>query len=255
MGGLSVPLLLAAAVGVGLAHAVLPDHWLPLAVVARTSGWSLARTAKVSLLASIGHIAVSLVLGVAVAALGLVVRGAVVRAEGQIVGGLLVATGLGFLIWARTRGGHTHAHSPADDHAHPHPHPHGPSHHTDTGEPGPRPGPGDPLWPGGWPGQALASQHSRSGSWVGELAVPFGVAASPDLTILPVFLAASAMGVGVAVASLLAFALATMLTFVGLTVLAAAGSYQVHWPWLEANGQTISALVLLVVGALVFAGL
>lgn len=254
MGGLSVPLLLAAAVGVGLAHAVLPDHWLPLAVVARTNGWSLSRTAKVSLLASIGHIAVSLVLGVAVAVLGLAVRGAVVRAEGQIVGGLLMATGLGFLVWARSRGGHTHTHSPADDHAHPHPHPHGPSH-TDTGESGPRPGPGGPLRPEGWPGQAPAGRHSHSGSWVSELAVPFGVAASPDLTILPVFLAASALGAGVAVASLLVFALATMLAFVGLTVLAAAGGYQVHWPWLEANGQTISALVLLAVGVLVFAGI
>lgn len=85
-----------------------------------------------------------------------------------------------------------------------------------------------------------------------EIAVPFGVAASPDLTILPVFLAASAVGATAAVGTLVTFTLATVSTFVALTVAAAAGGYQVDWPWLEHNGHVVSALVLLVVGVLVF---
>lgn len=85
-----------------------------------------------------------------------------------------------------------------------------------------------------------------------EIAVPFGVAASPDLTILPVFLAASAVGVGAAIGTLVTFTLATLCTFVVLTVAATIGGYQVEWPWLEDNGHVVSALVLLVVGALVF---
>ena len=84
-----------------------------------------------------------------------------------------------------------------------------------------------------------------------EIAVPFGVAASPDLTILPVFLAASAVGVGAAIGTLVTFTLATLCTFVGLTVAATIGGYQVEWPWLEINGHVVSALVLLVIGVLV----
>ncbi len=82
--------------------------------------------------------------------------------------------------------------------------------------------------------------------------MPFGVAASPDLTILPVFLAASALGVAAAAGALATFAIATLATFVVLTVAATAGGYQVSWPWLDANGHLVSALVLLVVGILVF---
>ncbi len=84
--------------------------------------------------------------------------------------------------------------------------------------------------------------------------VPFGAAASPDLTILPVFLAAAAAGTATAVGSLIAFALVTIGTIVGLTLLATAGGYQVRGQWLERWGNVITAAVLLVIGALVLAG-
>jgi putative Mn2+ efflux pump MntP len=44
---------------------------------------------------------------------------------------------------------------------------------------------------------------------------------------------------------------ATLATFVVLTVAATVGGYQVRWPWLEDNGHVVSALVLLVIGILV----
>ena len=50
--------------------------------------------------------------------------------------------------------------------------------------------------------------------------VPFGAAASPDLTILPVFVAATAAGPGAAIGSLVVFALVTIATIVGLTLFA-----------------------------------
>jgi nickel/cobalt transporter (NicO) family protein len=55
--------------------------------------------------------------------------------------------------------------------------------------------------------------------------VPFGAAASPDLTILPVFLAVTAAGAGTAIGSLLSFAPVTIATVVALTLLATAGGY------------------------------
>jgi hypothetical protein len=84
--------------------------------------------------------------------------------------------------------------------------------------------------------------------------VPFGAAASPDLTILPVFLAASAAGAGPAVGALIAFAVAMIATITGLTVFAAAGGYQVRGEWLERWGNVFTAAVLIAIGALVLAG-
>ena len=100
-------------------------------------------------------------------------------------------------------------------------------------------------------GAEAAPSGGRRGSWVAEIAVPFGVAASPDLTILPVFLAASAVGLDAAIGTLVTFTVATLATFVVLTVAATVGGYQVRWPWLEDNGHVVSALVLLVIGILV----
>ena len=51
--------------------------------------------------------------------------------------------------------------------------------------------------------------------------VPFGAAASPDLTILPVFLAATAAGLATAIGSVVVFAAATIGTIMGLTLGAA----------------------------------
>ena len=239
----SIPLLLAAAAGVGIAHSILPDHWVPLAVISRTNRWSLPRTAKVSFLASLGHVGLSLVLGIVLAAAGLALRSAIVAEEAQIVGAVLVLTGLGFLIWALLPRGHAHPHT--HDHAHDGTHDH--QHHERPGYTHDHRHDHDhgagalPAEPGG----------SRRGSWLAEIAVPFGLAASPDLTILPVFVAASAVGVGAAIGTLLTFTLATICTFVALTVAATVGGYQVQWPWLETNGHVVSALVLLVVGVLV----
>ena len=84
--------------------------------------------------------------------------------------------------------------------------------------------------------------------------VPFGAAASPDLTILPVFLAATAAGVATAVGSLVIFAAVTIGTIVGLTLTAATGGYQIRGQWLERWGNTITAATLIAIGVLVLTG-
>ncbi len=59
----TIPLFLVAAGVAGFLHSILPDHWVPRAVVARTKQWSLVRTVLVSFLASIGHVVTSIVIG------------------------------------------------------------------------------------------------------------------------------------------------------------------------------------------------
>lgn len=84
--------------------------------------------------------------------------------------------------------------------------------------------------------------------------VPFDAAASPDLTILPVFVAASTAGTGAAVASLVVFAAVTIGTIVGLTLFACFGGYRLQGRWLERWGNAITAAVLVAIGSLVLAG-
>ena len=84
--------------------------------------------------------------------------------------------------------------------------------------------------------------------------VPFGAAASPDLTILPVFLAATTAGVATAIGAVAIFGAVTIGTIVGLTLAATRGGYQIRGKWLDRWGNVITALVLLAIGALVLAG-
>lgn len=105
---LSIPLLLIAAAVVGFLHSIMPDHWVPLAVFARTQRWSLIRTARTSLLASIGHVLTSIILGGIIALVGLQFRSTFETQQGHIVGVVLVLTGIGFAIWALTGHGHHH---------------------------------------------------------------------------------------------------------------------------------------------------
>ncbi len=47
-------------------HALGPDHWLPHILVSKAQGWTIARTLRVTLLASLGHIGLTIVLGMAI---------------------------------------------------------------------------------------------------------------------------------------------------------------------------------------------
>ena len=252
MSSTSVPLLLVAAGTVGFLHSILPDHWVPLAVVARTQRWSIARTARTSLLASVGHVLTSIVLGGVIAAVGLQFRKTFEIQQGHLVGVVLVLTGIGFLIWGLTGHGHHHHHGHADEHpdhdelrAHATSYPREDSHrhihgleHDERHDRG-----------------AHTPEERSSVKGVTAILIPFGAAASPDLTILPVFLAASAIGLGTVIGVLTTFSVVTLATFVVLTVGATAAGYQVKGEWLEDHGNTITAVVLLAIGIAVYLGL
>lgn len=234
------PALIAAAAGVAVGHAVLPDHWVPLAVLGRTRRYPLSRIARLSGLAGIAHVLVSIVLGAVIVIIGLQFRSTIEGAEDTIIGGLLVATGAGFALLELTGHGHHHH----DHHHHDEPgHRHGDEHDHDDHHAHPDPHPA----PHGRPRSGLAG--------LAAVMVPFGAAASPDLTILPVFLAATTAGVVTALASLAVFAAVTIGTIVGLTLAAARGGYEIRGQWLERWGNVFTALVLAIIGGLVLAGI
>ena len=248
----TTPALFAAAAGVGIGHAILPDHWVPLAVLGRARRYPLSKVARLSGLAGIAHVLLSIILGGVIIAIGLQFRSTVQSAQDTIIGCLLIATGVGFAIFELSGRGHSH-----DHHGHGHSHEHGnhdehhhddhhhDDHHHDDHDQGdhhhddhdqPR------------------SHEARGIRGLAAIMVPFGAAASPDLTILPVFLAAAAVGVPTAIGSLAIFAAVTIGTIVGLTLTAAKGGYQIQGQWLDRWGNGITAAVLVVIGALVLTG-
>jgi len=240
----SIPLLLVAAGVVGFLHSILPDHWVPLAVVARTQRWSLAHTARVSLLASVGHVVTSILIGAIIAAVGLQFRSTFETQQGHIVGVILVLTGIGFLIWGLLGGGHSHENGHGHDHEHTdhiHSQDHADEHPHDHDD-----------------HQRVRPTGAEEKSFIqrfGGIVIPFGAAASPDLTILPVFLAASTVGTGAVIGVLTTFSIVTLATFVVLTVAATMFGYQIKGEWLEKNGNTLTALVLIGIGVAVFLGI
>ena len=221
----ATPALLAASAGVGFGHAILPDHWVPLAVLGRTRRYPLSKVARLSGLAGVAHVLISIVLGGVIIAIGLQFRSTAQSAQDTIIGCLLIATGLGFAVVELVGPGHSHDHPHAPGHDPGHDHGHGHEDHHD---------------------------HERRGvRGLAAVMVPFGAAASPDLTILPVFLAATTAGLATAVGSLAIFAAVTIGTIVGLTLIAAKGGYQIRGQWLEQWGNAVTALVLIIIGALV----
>jgi nickel/cobalt exporter len=231
----STPAVLAAAAGVGFGHAVLPDHWAPLAVMARARRQPVRRTVRLAAMAGITHVALSLVLGGALIAVGLHFQATVQRHADLIVGGLLLATGAVFLVQELLGHGHGHDHDVADHHDQ---HDHG-SLVVQT----------RPAAVHAHPDPAR-DRTARLGAFI----VSFGAAASPDLTVLPVFLAASALGLAASLGTLLVFGLVTLTTIVGLTTLAAVGGHRVRGAWIDKSANLITALVLLAIGALVATG-
>lgn len=285
-------LLLLGSATVGLVHALLPDHWVPLAVVARTQRWSLFRLARVSFLAAGGHVLTSVALGGVVAIVGLRFQSQIETQQGHIIGVLLVLTGVGFLVWGLTGHGHVHDHRPRDrehgsdmhqqpkpeirrtprepdlltrqeldDRAHDHAHAAGvaaaPEHVHEHAHHGVRHSHRHSHEAFIQARADLILDRSSRGTFLGNLgaiAVPFGVAASPDLTFLPFVIAASAYGIGSVAAVLGSFSIVTIATFVGLTVTATAVGYQMRGEWLEKNANMITSLVLIVIGVVAYVG-
>jgi hypothetical protein len=119
-------LLVAAVAAVGVLHTIVPDHWVPITLIARQRGWSKSETARASLQAGIGHVLSTLLIALAVWLAGVAFAerfGHIVDTASSLA---LVAFGGWFAISAwrdlRSHGGHGHSHS------HDFPHLHGDNH-------------------------------------------------------------------------------------------------------------------------------
>lgn len=115
-------LLIGAVAAVGVLHTIVPDHWVPITLIARQRGWSMAETARASVVAGTGHVVSTLIIAAVVWLAGVAVAtrfGELVDTAASVA---LILFGGWIAISARheLRGGHGHRHSHDHDHSRAH---------------------------------------------------------------------------------------------------------------------------------------
>lgn len=118
---------------VAFLHAAIPTHWLPFVLVGKARRWSHAKTLAMVGAAGLGHVALTSLLGLAIAWFGFQLDETLGHAFPLVTGGLLFAIGA-YYGWRQWTGrgvchhhppGSTHAPSEAcSDHEHDHEHTH-----------------------------------------------------------------------------------------------------------------------------------
>lgn len=205
---LFVTLALAAA-SVGALHAVAPDHWLPIAVVSRARGWSLARTGRVALLCGVGHVTVS----AALALIALYTGAGVVAAFGaqisSVAAVLMIGFGITYALWGarhaimRRLHGHSHEHF---DHVH------------------------DPSRTSAW---ALFAIYS----------------ADACVAVIPIVFASAPLPLSATLAIVLVFELAAIGTMVTLAIVSRAGAGSLlRGKWVERYGDSMAGVLIVMTG-------
>ena len=108
------PTLAVAAATVGALHTLAPDHWIPIAAVARARDWSVGRTARVAFGCGFGHVTVSAALGLIALISGTAVVEALGARAGAVGGVLLIGFGAAYALWGARKlvARHHHHHLP-----------------------------------------------------------------------------------------------------------------------------------------------
>jgi ABC-type nickel/cobalt efflux system permease component RcnA len=271
-------LLVLGVIGVGVLHTIVPDHWLPIALLARQRGWTPQETARAAAGAGAGHVVTTLLLGLLV----WIVGASAAAHYGKIVDVLasfaLIAFGL-WIAWGAWRefsatGGHVHAHNHGhhDDHEHDHVHDHAHGWEHDSlyaplktsvvaerhahwhrhGQ-----GSAHLHWhdhdapsahPIGINTVAAAPFHLHGHGTSGRTALLLVLGSSPMVEGVPAFFAASRYGAGLIAIMAILFAISTIATYVVLSVYAASRLRQLNLGPLERYGEVLSGLLIAVIG-------
>ncbi len=227
--------LIAAAASIGSIHSVAPDHWVPFAALARAERWSARRTAVLTALCGLGHVTVSVVLGLSAVWFGRELFEVLGHRLENMAGLLLIGFGVAYAAWGlhRTLSGraHRHAHAHGLPHAHTQPHDHHPS--------------------------AMSHQPSAV-SHDGNVHRPLTAwtlfllfSADPCVAVIPLMFAAAPLGWMSTLAVVAAYELATIGTMIALVLPARAAITTVGGAWTDRWGDALAGAVVALVGLVV----
>jgi len=237
-------LLVGAAGSVGILHTIAPDHWAPIALLARQRGWSPAQTARAAAGAGLGHTVSTLAIGLVVWLASAAVATRFARSLNGAAGLALVGFGLWIAVTAlaevRHRGahghaqghqhfGHSHLHRHADGIVHTHWH----EHHAED-------------WHVVSGAAAISHEHAHATS--ARMALMLILGSSPSVEVLPAFSAAAPQGLALLAVMAAVFAVTTIGTYVGVCAVSSVGIRNVNFGPLERYGEVLSGLVIALVG-------
>jgi ABC-type nickel/cobalt efflux system permease component RcnA len=273
-------LLVGAVVAIGVLHTIVPDHWAPIALIARQQGWTRGEVARAALVAGSGHTVSTLLIGLIVWVAGVAFAtrfGNLVSTVSSLAliafGGWIAVSSLREL---RTgaRHGHGHAHDHDDDHArglfahgdhlhsiddalyapsrggtavlatHVHAHRHGGSiMHVHLHDHVP-----DTWHPEVAPHSSDPPLHNHKHRRSFRTTLLLVLGSSPMVEGIPVFFAAAKYGAALIAMMALAFAISTIATYVLLCVSSVAGLQRVSLGPLERYGEVMSGAFVAIIG-------
>jgi hypothetical protein len=192
---------------------------MPFAALARAEGWSSRRTAAITALCGLGHVTVSVLLGLVSVYLGLELLQTFGRRLESVAGHVLIAFGVVYGLWGLHRAVQARWH----DHGHGHTHWHGGHAH------------------------ALGHTHAaplRLTPWM--LFLVF--CADPCVAVIPLMFASAPLGWKLLLAVTASYELATILTMVLLVVPARAVAVTIRSTWVDRFGDALAGGVIAGVG-------
>jgi ABC-type nickel/cobalt efflux system permease component RcnA len=223
-------LLIATAGATALFHTLIPDHWLPFVLVARSQNWSLRKTFLTTLISALFHVVLSLGLGILALYLGREFIVAVGERLELFAGWALAFFGVVYTLYFLVGGGQHQHYFPGHGEHHP---------HEDYPE-GEHEGPSKPH---------ILSRHLGDRPW-GALALAAVVGLNPCVLAIPLVFATIAEDRWALVGVSIAFAVTSTVVLVGASILGYKGLQRFRFPFLNKYGEVISGLLLTVVGLL-----
>lgn len=216
----SQPILIGAVAAVGVLHTVVPDHWLPITVIARQRGWSSAETARGAFQAGIGHVLSTLTIAFAVWIVGIEVAkrfGAYIDAASSIAL-------IGFGLWVTALALHNL------DHHHSHSHDYDGMQSDQAND------------------TIVHTNCDGDRQQASQTALVLILGSSPMVEGIPAFFAASKYGVGLIFVMSAVFAASTIATYVLLSVCSTIGLRHIRFGPLERYGEVLSGATIAIVG-------
>ena len=197
---------------VGILHMSAPDHWLTLCVLARNKKWAPKKLFGVSFVTAIGHVALSVAMGLIVVVIGLAFSHLISYYLDTGIGLVMVGTGLvvGIMPLVRKSASQQHHH----DHEHEH---------------------------------NEEKKFGKLTSKVGYFAI-LGAALSPDPSIIPIYLSAISAGFYFALELSVVFAVASIGTLLLLVQLGTVGLAKTLAKIPEKYNDSMVGFVIMAIG-------
>jgi ABC-type nickel/cobalt efflux system permease component RcnA len=236
-------LLVIAVLAVGVLHTVVPDHWLPITLMARQRGWSRRQTARSAAIAGFGHAASTLIIAAVVWVAGIAFAARFGAAVDIVTSVALVAFGGWVAIGAirelrespeafRSAQGHGHVHAHEGGITHAHWHLHGESDwHEVAGNVAMAP----PL-------------HEHEHPTSSRTALLLVLGSSPMVEGIPAFFAAAKYGASLIAIMAVVFAASTIATYVVLCVASLSSLERLDFGPFERYGEVLSGLLIAALG-------